>query len=93
MKNLKELTVIIVTYQTPKKIILDCLKSLNKETNILIVENSDIFNHHESVLTEFPEVRIICTGENLGYGGGNNFGIKHTKTDYVLILNPDVICH
>ena len=24
-------------------------------------------------------------------GRGNNFGIKKTKTDFVLILNPDVI--
>ena len=36
-------------------------------------------------------VKIFCTGENLGYGKGNNFGIKTSKTDYVLILNPDVI--
>ena len=37
-------------------------------------------------------MNIVCTGENLGYGAGNNFGIKSVKTDYILILNPDVIC-
>ena len=93
MKNLKDLTVIILTYHTPKKIILNCLKSINRDTNILIVENSRVFDHHKVVLTEFPHVRIICTGKNLGYGAGNNFGIKNIKTDYALILNPDVICH
>ena len=30
MKNLNDLTVVIVTYQTPEKIILDCLRSINK---------------------------------------------------------------
>ena len=93
MKNLKDLTVIILTYHTPKKIILNCLKSINRDTNILIVENSIIFVHHKEVLTVFPHVRIICTGKNLGYGAGNNLGIKNIKTDYALILNPDVICH
>ena len=93
MKNLKDLTVIILTYHTPKKIIFDCLKSIDRNTNILIVENSSIFVHHKEVLTGFPHVRIICTGKNLGYGAGNNLGIKNTKTDYALILNPDVICH
>ena len=93
MKNLKDLTVIILTYHTPKKIIFDCLKSIDRNTNILIVENSSIFVHHKEVLTGFPHVRIICTGKNLGYGAGNNFGIKNIKTDYALILNPDVICH
>ena len=93
MKNLNELTVIIVTYHTPKKIILDCLKSIDKDAKILIVENSNFFNHHGVISREFPNVKIVCTGKNLGYGGGNNFGIKHTKTDYALILNPDVICH
>ncbi len=92
MKNLNELTVIILTYNTSKKIILDCLNSINKEVNILIIENSKNFSHEKIINLEFPSVKIICTGENLGYGGGNNFGIKHTKTDYALIINPDVIC-
>ena len=30
--------------------------------------------------------------ENLGYGVGNNLGLKKVKTDYALILNPDTIC-
>ena len=92
MKNLNELTVIILTYQTSKKIILDCLRSIDKKVNILIIENSNFFKNEKDVLREFSNVEILCTGENLGYGGGNNFGIKHSKTDYVLILNPDTIC-
>ena len=29
MNNLDDLTVVIVTFQTPEKIILDCLNSIN----------------------------------------------------------------
>ena len=92
MKNLDELTVIILTYNTPKKIILDCLNSIDKRVKVLIVENSKLFNHENIIKSEFPNVKVICTGDNLGYAKGNNFGISQTKTDYVLILNPDVIC-
>ena len=89
---MKNLTVVIVTYKTPEKIILDCLKSINSEVKVLIVENSENFELKNQVLTKFKNVEILCTGKNLGYGSGNNYGIKSVKTDYILILNPDVIC-
>ena len=92
MKNLEELTVIIVTFNTSEEVILDCLKSIDKNVKILIIENSKKFFHQKLVQSKFDNVEIICTGENLGYGKGNNFGIKHAKSNYVLILNPDVIC-
>ena len=92
MKNLKNVTTIIVTYQTPKKIIVNCIKSINKNTKILIIENSKKFNHEKYFKKKFPKIRIVCSGSNLGYGKGNNLGLKLTKTDYALILNPDVIC-
>ena len=92
MKNLNDLTVVIVTFQTPEKIILDCLRSINKDVKIIIVENSETFSHEKAVNLEFFNVKILCTGKNLGYGKGNNFGLKQVKTDYALILNPDVIC-
>ena len=89
---MKNITVIIVTFNTPKNIILDCLKSVNKDIKILIVENSESFNDREQILSQFKNVEILCTGKNLGYGAGNNFGMSAAKTDYVLILNPDIIC-
>ncbi len=89
---MKNITVVILTFHTPKNIILDCLKSINRNYKVLIVENSSEFLLKNEVLSEFHNVEIICTGKNLGYGAGNNFGINKVKTDYVLILNPDVIC-
>ena len=92
MKSVNDLTVVIVTFQTPEEIILDCLRSINKDIKIIIVENSKNFLHQKLVNSEFSNVKIVCTGENLGYGKGNNFGLKLVQTDYALILNPDVIC-
>ena len=89
---MENITIVILTYKTPKNIILDCLKSISKNIKILIVENSEKFINSDQILSEYKNVNIVCTGENLGYGAGNNFGIKSVKTDYILILNPDVIC-
>ena len=92
MKNLDDLTIVILTFQTPDEIILNCLRSIDKNVKIIIVENSKTFLHEKIISSEFPNVKIICTGKNLGYGGGNNFGLKLVKTNYALILNPDVVC-
>ena len=40
------------------------------------------------------DYRFIETGENLGYAGGNNYGLKYSfteKFDYTILLNNDVI--
>ena len=89
---MKNITVIVLTFHTPENIILDCLSSIDKNIRVLIVENSKTFSHKDKVLSKFNNVDILCTGGNLGYGGGNNFAINEIKTDYILILNPDVIC-
>ncbi len=92
MKNLNDITVVIVTYKTTEKIIFDCLKSINSEVKVLIIENSKNFIHEKKILSNFNNVEVFCSGENLGYGRGNNFGLKLVKSNYALILNPDVIC-
>ena len=89
---MKNITALILTFHTPENIILDCLNSIDKDIKVLIVENSETFVHKDKILSKFNNVEILCTGKNLGYGGGNNFGINTIKTDYILILNPDVVC-
>ncbi len=89
---MKNITVVIVTYHTPENIIVDCLNSIDKDINVLIIENSDKFLFESSLLSKFNNVKISCSGKNLGYGAGNNFGLKQVKTDFAFILNPDTIC-
>ena len=90
MRNTK-LTVVINTFRSEDKI-YQCLNSIGSNYRVIIIENSNNFVHEKIVTSEFSNVKIMCTGENLGYGKGNNFGIKYTQSEYVLILNPDVIC-
>jgi GT2 family glycosyltransferase len=53
----------------------------------------DISSTHEtrSVISEFPNVDSVCFNHNIGYTRGVNEGIKKSKGDAVLIINPDII--
>ena len=90
--KLSDLTIIIVTFRTNISILKDCLKSIDPSVKVLIVENSDNFINSEEIKKNFNNVNILCTGSNLGMGGGNNFGLEKVKTNFSLILNPDIIC-
>jgi N-acetylglucosaminyl-diphospho-decaprenol L-rhamnosyltransferase len=92
MSSLKNLTVIVVTYKTDEEILDKCLQSINKNVQIKLIENSVSFKDKELLEKKFPNLSVHCTGGNLGYGGGNNFGLKTSNTDFALILNPDVVC-
>ena len=91
MKNHRNITVVIVTYRTNEKILRDCLNTINKDVQVLITENSKNFKNKEKFESIYKNVKIITSGSNLGYGGGNNFGIEQVDSRYALILNPDVI--
>ena len=90
MNNLKDLTVIIVTFKTNEEILFNCLDSIKKEVKILVVENSTNQEFKKKIEDKYNNVNVILSGKNLGYGGGNNLGLKNTKTRFALISNPDV---
>jgi N-acetylglucosaminyl-diphospho-decaprenol L-rhamnosyltransferase len=90
MNNLENLTIIIVTFKTNEQILFNCIDSIKKNIKILIVENSSDHFFKDKIEKKYENVKVILSGKNLGYGAGNNLGLKNTKTRYVLISNPDV---
>ena len=91
MSILANLSIVIVTFLTDKKTLMNCLNSIDKRVEIIIVENSPKFRNKKFFLNKFSNLKIYCSGKNLGYGGGNNFGLKKIKTQFALILNPDTV--
>ena len=89
-KELKELTVVIVTFKSDSKII-DCLKSIPSNIKVLIIENSNNENYKKNLEDKFPNVQCTLTGENKGYAVANNIGLNKVRTKYALVLNPDTI--
>jgi len=89
-----ELSIIILNYKS-KELAAHCVNILRKsgkegDFEIIIIDNDSGDNSAEFLHNAFPEIRVIANKKNLGYGAGNNIGIKHAKGDYILILNPDV---
>ena len=86
--SIKDITIIIASFRSKTKI-KKCLNSINKNCSVINVENSNDLDFKRDIEGDFPNVKCILTGENLGYGRANNIGIKETKTKYALIINPD----
>ena len=86
----QNLSIVIVTFKS-EEVIHDCIKSIDKDIKIIIIENSNNTQFKDELEKMYNNVSCFLSYDNLGMGRGNNFGIKKTKTDFVLILNPDVI--
>ena len=88
--NRQNLSIVIVTFKS-EAVIHECIKSIDSEIKIIVVENSNDSHFKEKLEKIYKNVTCILSTQNIGMGGGNNIGIKLVKTDYVLILNPDVV--
>jgi GT2 family glycosyltransferase len=86
----KNITFVIVSFKS-SHIIEQCIKSINPDIKIIIVENSDDAHIKNYLENKFLNVEVIIAKDNLGYGKGNNLGISKVNTQYVFILNPDTI--
>lgn len=88
-KNTKQLTIIIVTYNS-EHIIGKCLEGLVHDAfDIIVVDNASTDKTLE-VVSKFPNVKIVNPQKNIGYGRAANLGFKNSKTPYALLLNPDL---
>jgi GT2 family glycosyltransferase len=72
----------------------DLLRSIaaqNTYSNIevIVVDNASREDPGEACLAVYPDARIVRTGSNLGFAGGNNAGIRAARGDYFFIVNND----
>lgn len=94
------LSIIIVSFNT-KEITKKCLLSLKKNFNkyplkheIIVVDNNSQDGTVEYLLDlekKSNDIKILLSKKNLGFGKGNNIGLKKSKGKYVLYLNSDAI--
>jgi GT2 family glycosyltransferase len=55
----------------------------------IVVDNGSEDDSVDVVATEFPEVRLLPTGENLGFAEGCNRGIEIARGVWIALLNND----
>jgi len=89
----KKIVVIIVTFNGAKWL-KKCFQSLEASTykvTTIVVDNNSTDNSVE-IIQSFPEIQLIQSAKNLGFGKANNIGIQKALelgTDYVFLLNQD----
>jgi len=71
----------------------EMLQSLSRITypniEIIVIDNGSPDDNPEIIKERFPNVILIFNPINLGFAGANNYGIQHSKGDYILLLNND----
>jgi GT2 family glycosyltransferase len=89
--------VIILNWNLPGDTI-DCLRSVLETSypllEVVVVDNASSDNSVDRIRKRFPQMPLIQSGENLGYAGGNNLGIRYAlekNADYILLLNNDTL--
>ncbi|MBC8034623.1 MAG: glycosyltransferase family 2 protein [Chitinophagaceae bacterium] len=70
---------------------LRSVTNLNTYSNveIIIVDNGSKEDPTPFLKAINPNIKVILTGCNLGFSGGNNVGIREAKGDYLFIVNND----
>ena len=88
MYSNKDISIVINTFNSEDQI-YSCLDKIDSDVKVIIVENSNNIKFKQEVESKYSNVICELTNENLGYGKGNNLGLKKVKTKFALILNPD----
>ena len=86
----QNLTIVIVTLKS-EKVIDQCIKSIDHKVPIIVGENSNNQKFKNELESRYQNLKCILSNSNLGRGAVNNIGIRESKTDFMLIVNHDVI--
>lgn len=92
MNAAPELSIIIVNHNSAR-FLARCLASFDPcvdvPCEICVVDNASQDKSVEGVRENFPDVKLIANGRNLGFAAAVNQGLRATQAPFVLWLNPD----
>jgi hypothetical protein len=88
-----DVSIVIVSFNT-RDMLRDCLLSVfgaggSLRIQIIVVDNASIDGSPSMVEQEFPDVVLIRSEVNLGFGRANNLGFQSAHGRYVVLLNSD----
>jgi GT2 family glycosyltransferase len=84
---------VIVSYNTRDRT-LDCLARLlmqpvNVPFEVVVVDNASSDGSAAAIERAFPQVRVMCLPENVGFGRAINRAASTISSDFLMLLNPD----
>ena len=90
------ISIIIVSYNVKdylKKCIQSIIKfSTNTSYEIIIIDNNSKDGSKEMLKKNLSnKMNLIFNSENLGFAKAVNIGLRHSKGDFLLLVNPDTV--
>ena len=90
-----DVSIVIVSWNA-RRYLAGCLESIAEtaghlDLEIIVVDNASSDGSPEMVHGSFPHVRLICSGENLGFAKANNLGLRAATGGYAFLINSDVV--
>ncbi len=89
----KTVTGCIVTYNnidTIDSAVSSLLKCTEADFRLFIVDNGSTDGTPELIEKNYPQVTVIRSGGNIGFGAGHNLIMDRLDSDYHAIINPDI---
>lgn len=88
-----DLSIVIVHYRSPDQL-FTCLDSLAADAagfaaETVVVDNESVNGTPAAIRARAPHVQVIANPDNRGYARAVNQGIRATRGEFVLVLNPD----
>lgn len=91
-----EFSLIVLSYQSGHYL-HGCLESLfaqaGDDYEVILADNSSSDGAPQAAVRDFPGLRFVDNGGNLGYAGGNNAAAKIARGRWLCFINPDVVMH
>src|SRR3954447_3233506 len=89
---------IVILCWNDRKVIGDCLESIysntrSTELEVIVSDNGSTDGSVDFIHASYPLVHVIENGRNLRFAKANNVGIRASRGEYILILNPDTVIH
>ncbi|VVB80600.1 Glycosyltransferase AglI [uncultured archaeon] len=94
-KSKKGLVSLIIINYNGGRVTLECIESILKQDykkiEIIVSDNGSKDDSIQQIKKRFPKVLILELGENKGYAGGINEGLKRSSGEYIIVMNNDLI--
>lgn len=94
-KTQLDLSILLVNYNG-LKFLKDCIESIHLKTDglsyeIIILDNDSKDGSVDFIKINYPEIKLIASATNYGFGKGNNEAFKMASGSHILLLNNDTI--
>lgn len=98
--DIGEKTGIIIVNWNGHKDTIACIDSIKKSIDInytiIVVDNASTDGSFEKIKEAHPDIEVVQSGKNRGFGGGNNYGVDYAHAlglKSIWLLNNDTLVY